>query len=115
MISKMPGSSGMSSSFTGLLRLGQVEPHRNGGAGNHCNITRFFIGDVQTPFYHPHRDLAVRESILYGGALDLLWLLHADSDPHLHFARIESKRSDQGERAMMDRVLHRPDRGLGVV
>src|SRR5438067_9118024 len=42
-------------------------------------------------------------------------MLHADRDLNLHFARIEPKSSDQGERAVMDRILHGPDRGLGVV
>src|SRR5580704_11540437 len=115
MISKRPGSSGMSSSFRRLLRLGQVEPHRNGGAGDHCSITRLLIGHVQPPFNHSHRDLAVRQSILYEGGVDLFGMLHADRDLDLHFARIEPKRSDQRERAVMNRILHGPDRSLGVV
>jgi hypothetical protein len=54
----------------------------------------------------------VRQSILYEGGIDLFGMLHANRDLDLHFARIEPKRSDQGQRAVVYRILHGADRAF---
>src|SRR5205807_5643007 len=62
-----------------------------------------------------HCDLAVRQRGLHRGKFDPVGLLHADRHLDLYRLRIDAEAADQGQRAVMDRVLHRAHRRLGVV
>src|SRR6202008_985687 len=52
---------------------------------------------------------------LYRLSIDFLRPLNADRDLDLHRPRVDSEGSDKSQRAVMDSVLDRADRGLGVV
>src|SRR6516225_8107781 len=99
--------------FSSSLRWFELD--RDGGAGDHRDIPRLFIGDVETAFDHVHRDLTVRQRPLHDLGVDLLRLLDADRDLDPHRSRVDAERSDKGQRAVVDRVFDRADRGLGVV
>src|SRR5437762_9952124 len=58
---------------------------------------------------------AMRECGFDCREIDARGLLHPDRHLHLHRLRIHAKAADQGQRAVMDRVLHRAHRRLGVV
>src|SRR6516164_6565852 len=111
MISNTSVPSGIPCSFS----LWWFEPDRDGGAGDHRDISRFFIGDIETAFDDVHGDLTMRQRPLYDLGVDLRRLLNADRDLDLHHPRIDPERADKGQRAVVHRVFDRADRGLGVV
>src|SRR5579859_3693892 len=98
-----------------LAHLRQLHAHRDRGAGDDSGVVTGLIGDVEPALDHPHRDLAVRQGRLDRGGVNPLRLLCADRDLDLHLLRVEAKAADERQRRMMQRVLHRADRRLGVV
>ena len=86
-----------------------------GGAGDNRSVVAVIAGDVEPTLDHGHGDLTVRQGRFDRSGVDLLGLLYADRDLDLHLLRVEAEGAQEGQRRMMQRVLHRADRRLGVV
>src|SRR5580704_13430457 len=98
-----------------LPRLRQLHAHRDRGAGDHGGVMAIVAGDVEPAHDHIHRDLAVRQRRLDRSRIDPFGALRADGDLDLHLFRVEAERAEKSQRAVVQRVLHRADRRLGVV
>jgi hypothetical protein len=57
----------------------------------------------------------VRQRRLHGRRIDLVRLLHPDCDLDLHRTRIDAEAANEAQGAVVDRILYRAHRGLGVV
>src|SRR5215813_13721707 len=93
----------------------QIEPYRDSGAGDYRDIITAVVRDVQAALDGSHRHLPVRQAGLHRGRIDLVGPLHADGDLHLHRLRVETEGTDQAQGRMMERILHRAERSLGVI
>src|SRR5437588_1320546 len=93
----------------------QIDPDGYCGGGDDCGIAAVIIGDVEPAFDGFDRHLAMRQCGLDRRELHPRGLLHADRHLDLHRFCIDAEAADQGQRAVMDRVLHRAHRRLGVI
>src|SRR6516162_3305846 len=111
MISNMSVPSGIPFSFSPR----SFEPYRDGGTRDHRDVPRLLVDHVQTAFDDVHRDMAVGQYRLYSRGIYLLRPLNADRDLDLHRPGIDPERADEGERAVVNGILDRAHRSLGVV
>src|SRR6185437_9831966 len=78
-------------------------------------VAPVIVGDIEPAFDGFYADLAVRQDCFYRGQIDARRLLRADRHLDLHCRRIDTEIADQGQRAVVDRILHRTHRGLCVI
>src|SRR5215212_8956997 len=84
-------------------------------AGNDRGIVVLGVGDIEAALDGLHGDVADGQ-----GALDLfeinpLWPLDTDRHLHIQLGLVDLQRTNERQRAVMQRVLHGAERGLGVV
>src|SRR5438477_7882493 len=95
--------------------IAEVDPDGDGGGRDDRGVASIIIGNIEPALDGVDLDLAMRQGRLDRREIDARGLLHPDRHLDLHHLRIHAKAADQGQRAVMDCVLHRAHRRLGVV
>src|SRR5438477_9635118 len=95
--------------------VAEVDPDGHGGGRDDRGVASIIIGNIESALNGVDLDLAMRQGRLDRREIDARGLLHPDRHLDLHRLRIHAKAADQGQRAVMDRVLHRAHRCPGVV
>src|SRR6266851_2514698 len=96
-------------------RSAQIDPDRYRRGRDDRGVAAIVVRDIETALDRFHRDLAMRQCRLDRRDIDPIRLLHPDRHLDLHCPGIDPKGANEPQRAVVDRILDRADRGFGVV
>src|SRR6185436_14429455 len=98
-----------------LPRLSEFKPRCNRGSGDDDRVVTAFGEHVEPALHDFHGHCPARQARLHLRGIHLVRLLDADRDFDVELARIEPERAHDAQRRMVERVLHRAQRGLRVI